>query len=317
MKSKEALAKSLTTPIETLVQLAEDEEVRSEALANPNMPVEILEQIAKQISDGSIADPYFFISKGIASNPNASERVLSAIGSKEAEAAAEWLTENTMGNEFGCYFLLTLAQNSNTPGHVLDDIASIRNRYWRNILCPSVASNPNAWSRTLEALATDEETDVSIRVAAIKNSNTPEDTRMELASSEKTAELLEALAEDEDYLVLDMLSGNINLPLSAVEKWANHENPDVRSLVVDAVNATEELLEKLANDEHWFVRASIAGDTYTPEHLLDKLAEDEDYRVAQSVADNEATPAHIQQKLAEHSHPEVRRLARSRSSQAC
>ncbi len=78
--------------------------------------------------------------------------------------------------------------------------------------------------------------------------------RIRLAKSSANTELLNALAEDEDYDVRKVVAGSKNATAEILLNLAKDEDCNARRLVAANANATAEILVKLAKDKNSLVR---------------------------------------------------------------
>ena len=138
-----------------------------------------------------------------------------------------------------------------------------------------------------------EDEDFEVRQEVSKNPNAP-------------AEVLRKLAEDEDVWVRKEVAKNPGTPAEALRKLAEDKNDDVRWKVSKNPNAPAEALKKLAEDEDVDVRADVADNPSTPIEILRKLAGDKNHTVRYRVADNPNIPVDILRKLAEDGDVDVR-----------
>ena len=139
-----------------------------------------------------------------------------------------------------------------------------------------------------------EDEDFEVRQEVSKNPNAP-------------AEVLRKLAEDEDWLVRKEVAEHPGTPAEALRKLAEDEDVDVRADVADNPSTPIEILRKLAGDKNHTVRYRVADNPNIPVDILRKLAEDGDVDVRIAVVNNPKTPIEVLKKLAEDEDWRVRR----------
>ena len=100
------------------------------------------------------------------------------------------------------------------------------------------------------------------------------------------------------YGKINLLENN-NASPEMINELAEDEDWHVRREFVMNPNTPAEVLRKLAEDEDWLVRKEVAEHPSTPIEVLRKLAEDEVENVRYVVAENPRTPVDILRKLAE------------------
>ena len=101
------------------------------------------------------------------------------------------------------------------------------------------------------------------------------------------------------YGKINLLENN-NASPEIIDELAEDEDWHVRREFVMNPNTPAEVLRKLAEDEDWLVRKEVAEHPSTPIEVLRKLAvEDEVENVRYAVAENPRTPVDILRKLAE------------------
>ena len=113
--------------------------------------------------------------------------------------------------------------------------------------------------------------------------------KINLVENDNTSpEMIEELAEDEDWRVRREFVMNPKAPVEALRKLAEDEDWLVRKEVAEHPSTPIEVLRKLAEaeDEVENVRYAVAENPRTPVDILRKLAEDEDWLV-RSAAERE------------------------------
>lgn len=151
-----SLARSSTTPLETLTNLAQlpDEEILCAIALNPNTPVSILEQLVlhpPQIYDYDDPDGTEFdrLFSCIANNPNTPESLLIQ------------LAEHSGGVQYA------IAQNPKTPVAILEKFAN-----WRNFtMHKAIVKSPNAPTAVLEKLAGEQAEEIRNLIKAHPNAS--------------------------------------------------------------------------------------------------------------------------------------------------
>ena len=100
-----------------------------------------------------------------------------------------------------------------------------------------------------------------------------------LENNNASPEMIEELADDEDWHVRKEAAKNSRTPVEALRKLAEDEDWLVRKEVAEHPGTPIEVLRKLAEDEVENVRYAVAENPRTPVDILRKLAEDEDWLV--------------------------------------
>ncbi len=96
------------------------------------------------------------------------------------------------------------------------------------------------------------------------------------SNSEISSELLEKLANDDDWYVRREAAENLKAPVKLLKKLAKDKEPEVHRGVAENSNTPSDLLNKLSNDKYLYVRSSVASNSKTPEETLTKLTCEED-----------------------------------------
>ena len=108
------------------------------------------------------------------------------------------------------------------------------------------------------------------------------DEKLKLLKNNASPELLEKLAEDEDWEVRETVARNPKTPVDILRKLALDEDEHVRQSVAINPNTTADILKKQAEDEDWVARETVAMNPKTPDDILRKLALDEDKHVSKA-----------------------------------
>ncbi len=103
--------------------------------------------------------------------------------------------------------------------------------------------------------------------------------KINLLENNASPEMIEELAEDEDWHVRKEVAKNSRTPVEALRKLAEDEDWYVRKEVAEHPGTPIEVLRKLAEDEVENVRYAVAENPKAPVDILRKLAEDEDWLV--------------------------------------
>ena len=88
-----------------------------------------------------------------------------------------------------------------------------------------------------------------------------------------------------------------DLSMAEFERFAGHDDDDVRYAIAGHDDLPEHLVEKLAGDDYEKVRLNIAGRDL-PDHVVVKLAGDDYEKVREIIARREELPEHLVKKLA-------------------
>ena len=107
-----------------------------------------------------------------------------------------------------------------------------------------------------------------------------------LENNNASPEMIEELADDEDWHVRKEAAKNSRTPVEALRKLAEDEDWLVRKEVAEHPGTPIEVLRKLAEDKVENVRYAVAENPKAPVDILRKLAEDEDWLV-RSAAERE------------------------------
>ena len=205
-----SLARSSTTPAETLLKLIEDKnrDVQLAAIANPNTSLEILEKIAKSYQDDS---EWQKIYEAISRNPNASSALLNFI----AEKAENIFYKEDLQSQ--------VARHPNTSPSTLDKLlySQEKTRFYA-LKHPNISKYAISIIQFVENKLEPDITllnklvshsDYRIRTLVAKHNNVP-------------VEILEKLIEDKDTDVQLAVITNPNTTLKILEKIAESYQDD-------------------------------------------------------------------------------------------
>jgi hypothetical protein len=212
---------------------------------------------------------------------------------------------------------LALAQDSTTDEWTLVELSTIPDE---GILC-AVASNPNTSPSTLAQLQADPpiffeyedpdgtEFDALFRCIAA-NPNTPayvlvslsanSSTCYELAKNPNTpVDILNQLANWNNYQMWRSLLGNPALPISALERLASVESQDIRQEVLTHPNVSTDAIA---------IVDFMEGNHNVPTHIFKRLALDNRLHVLIALAKCHEIPSSILDKIAEATSIEIYKL---------
>ena len=120
-----------------------------------------------------------------------------------------------------------------------------------------------------------------------------------MENNNASPEMIEELAENEDWQVRKEVANNPKAPAEVLRKLVEDENKSVKYKVINNPSTPVDILKKLADDKDKGVRKEVTKNPSIPVVILKKLAEDEDASVREKVAMNPRTPAEFLKKLAE------------------
>ena len=139
-----------------------------------------------------------------------------------------------------------------------------------------------------------------------KISKMPEEEVIDLACNTSDVEILNKLAENENYEVRRAVAGNEYTSADMLVMLASDKNWCVRCVVAVNENTSIDVLAMLAKDKDSDVRGNVAWNENTPIEILAVLAQDEEVWVRSVVAKNENTPVETLAVLAKDKNYEVR-----------
>ena len=128
-----------------------------------------------------------------------------------------------------------------------------------------------------------------------------------LENNNASPEIIDELAEDEDWRVRKEVAKNPKAPVEALRKFTEDKNIWVRKEVAKNPRTPAEILMKLAEDENGLVRMEVVDNPKAPVELLRKLAVDEEEYVRRELVENPNTPIDILMRLAEDENKDVRK----------
>jgi hypothetical protein len=103
-------------------------------------------------------------------------------------------------------------------------------------------------------------------------------------------QVLELLAQDEEWWVRESVAHHPNTPEPVLERLSQDKDQDVRWMVALNPNAPEPILEHLSQDESAIVRREVARNPNTTGSVLVQLAGDRDPGVRMVALDNPSLP---------------------------
>jgi hypothetical protein len=256
---------SLNSP-EHLGHNQKDNNAPKSITCNPNIPVELLEELARD-KDSDIREL-------VANNPNTPVNLLEQLAQDRNESVRK-----------------SVANNPNIPIKLLEQLAQYKNELIRK----SIVNNPNTPVQLLELLAQDENYGVRIYVA--NNLNTPVQllellaqdenkwVRRGVASNPNTPrklqkQLLNQLAQDENRHLREFVAGHpktpVNLLLEVMLKFCPPDStPSLsRFLILLHSKAPYQALAKYYCSEIWLERYAIAQNSNSSPNILNALAKD-------------------------------------------
>ncbi len=272
--------------LKLLVAPSEDNHIRTCAVTNPNIPIEILQQMIREqsfaLDVAYHSDIPISILQVLATNTDARVRTNVA---KNPSTSVETLCfmyekESDLG------VIGTIALNPNTPIEILEKI------FVNHVnLHPELAQNPSASSELLIKLAQGK--GLHIRNLVSLHPATP-------------AEVLFHIVSRTNSIGRAYIAQNPKAPIQLLSQLAEDESYGVRAAVAQNPNTTTQSLSQLAEDEHEKVRQYVAKNMLTPISTLEKLATDSIVEIRQAVAKNPSTPTALLAILAQDAKVEVR-----------
>ena len=204
------------------------------------------------------------------------------------------------------YVRADIAENSNTPASILEQLADDDDWYVRSV----VAHNKNTPAATLEKLADDDNKTVLIMIT--NNSNAPASVLEKLADDPSMqffvagnpntpAAMLEKLAGDSDgwgeSIESRQVAKNPSAPASALDRLADSDDLNLQEEALQNPSISVATLERFATGMRW-QREAVAQNESTPASVLEQLADDDDWHVRCAVAGNPSTPVDVLVRLA-------------------
>ncbi|BDA69747.1 hypothetical protein CAL7716_039130 [Calothrix sp. PCC 7716] len=283
-----AIATNSKTPSYLLEQLFKkwkvlngkyDEELCRRLAENPNLPSDILENLADSQNTQ--------ILKAIARNPSASVSALAKIAREDSDKN---------------YVLSALSHNPNVNQEVIENFAINPHPNARLYAVKSALVTYELWLK----LACDESVIVRKEIAAKSNSNVISGLRT-MYGEDLYVEVIEyphiplnlwsQLARDSASEVRQAVASNVNAPATILELLVTDEVQQVREKLGSNSSTPVEVLETLALDIYPCVRQAVASNNSTPINLLEQLAQDESKETLQALIKNSNTPLKLRQKL--------------------
>lgn len=225
-----AIARNPNTPVQLLEELAKQPYLHEALSRNPNTPVRLLEEFAMHPHLGA----------SVCANHNVPSKLLRQLAN---------VPENV-----NLQMIANIANNRNTPVDLLLRFVVSPNAFIRE----GLAGNSKAPASILEALVNDE--NVFVRIALAKNPSVP-------------ISILERLANDPDDRVCKSLIENPNLPAQLLELFVDAADRKVRECVAQHPNTSIGSLMRLAADREYWVRNYILKRPDLTGIILEKLAE--------------------------------------------
>ena len=279
------LAKSSTTPVDTLEKLIETEdlEILCAVAKNFNSSNSILEKLAILKNNNTINSwNKSQVRYNLALNPKLSLFLMKILAKDK--------------DNFVRY---NLAVNTAIPVEIIELLAKDASSY----VCQGVVSNPKTPVAIIEELA--ERNELDLRQELIKNPITPSsiiqkifnknrltvELRILLGSTTKIIEIIEQLASDCKVIVRRAVASNPNTPASVLEQLLKDNYPDTHNVLLDNPSTPQkiketirfvrgenkvsiEFLEELTNSKYLYIRKLVAKNSLTYNRTLLKLSED-------------------------------------------
>jgi hypothetical protein len=115
-------------------------------------------------------------------------------------------------------------------------------------------------------------------------------SRLAIATSTKSSELLETLATDPSEDVREAVADNPRASAGLLDSLAGDTVPAVRMAVASNANVSASALEKLATDSVNYVRWGVAHNLKTPSNLIELLIKDPDRHISDEARKNPNAP---------------------------
>jgi hypothetical protein len=288
-----ALASNPKTPIHILQKLINSGSSSLSvfyALMNPNIPVEVLQELSQNK----------LFHWGIAMNPNSPVEILSEIALNpqyQSEIAKSTKLPPQIIEKFSqpdSPVRAYLALNPNLPTEILQKLARDSEFWVRESVA---ASHPNIPLEILQLLARDKAADV--RKAVAKRNFAPIEAQLQFEHCIRVPiDTLQHLSTDTSKFVRAGVAKNIAMPVQMLEQLASDKDAEVRLEVATHAHATTEILQKLFRDKNKKIRAAVAKHAQASSQQLEVLGKDGENSVRLEVAKHLQTPFSTLQILA-------------------
>lgn len=180
--------------------------------------------------------------------------------------------------------LLSLAENENTPVHILHKLSKIYNT---GIQIRTARNN----SSTVDILTDlSKHEDLYVRVAVAENPLTPIDILNKFVDEE---EIISKTSYHFRNSIFYSLSRNKSLSVEILEKLAKNKFYRVRLAIINHPSITPKILTFLSKDRSIKVKREVAAHPLTPPENLRKLSESGDSEIKRNLASNSSTPKDI------------------------
>lgn len=281
------LAQTTTTSVDVLVQLVNDEsvEVRRAVACNPNATEDILSRLGSDFPEEVIQNPVFNLLA--LENPN-------SLFIRLAKARSAMTSPEVLAELGKCDFreiLIAVCKNPNTPANVLKDIAnsppSSLESDERYSIYAAIAHNPKATSSVLRKLSKSgvEETIIA------QHPNTPVDLLENFSSW-----IGNSIALLKNPNLPSHIVGKLALEKDEAIQQAAQTHPQTPENIEQLIRFTQgskdvsaKLLIELASDRRQHVRALVAVHPHTPIAVLESLMENSDWKIVSRILSNPNT----------------------------
>lgn len=309
LRKKIRTAENTKTPVETLAELAEDDEwvVRTYIASNPSTPLTILSKLSEDKEEmvrASVAsnpqitpelvqklahDPEFHVRFNIASNSRTPPEMLNGLSDEvyALKPSDPNIPLDVMERLATCEVTTVtegLAANPNAPASVL---AKLSHGHSYEV-CKLVARHPNAPPEVLRYIAMDQTVVAAQAAYGIELHDDYGMLQLDVAQNPKTPP--EALT----YLSKLDVKMSVDILISIKRAVALHPNTSPEVLddlafrlyywreVLQNPNATPDILERLSTHEYPEIRQKVASNPKTPLEILVRLEKDSNTEVRQA-----------------------------------
>ena len=256
---REAIAKNPLTPADILEIIASrGVGGLQQVVKNPNCPVHLLQQTARQIENSSGLSHTLV---EIAKNPNTPITLLKELAlHKSAYGVIETVLKNPNLDRLTVYEIQLQVEEQKAIQQANQALAKR-------------TDSPYALAKVLET------GDQNAKLTAARNRKTP-------------VSVLEQLAKDKDEIVRQTVAQNPNISLKIAEQLAQDTSSKVQlSLVRSKIELSPEILHRIVQTQNEFICKEVAKNKNTPAIILQYLASHKKYLV--EVLKNPNTPIDI------------------------
>ena len=318
------LARSSTTPIETLVELSKSDDygIRAAVAGNLTTPLSVLDELSARINNEPFPARVF---TAVAKNPNTTAQILDKLiqaGGGKCIPVLDAVLNNPKVS------LATLKRLANQPNisikHSVFKHPKVTENFVRNLsfsphanVRKAVAEHPKTDYSTILMLAKDkfdkvrctiaERQDITPGTIRILVRDSSENVRGKIAERQDiTPRTIEILARDSSENVREKIAKRQYLSPKIISNLARDSHQSVRYQIAYHQNATPETVEILARDSSKKVRCRIANHLNMTEDIAKMLAYDSCEEVRCKIAQSKPKLTNIVHILGQDSSEAVR-----------